>query len=128
MDSFTIPSSKDIYIEINGKRAAIVESYKVTATKNLKTVGAIGSDRAVATVKGKTEYVIELSKVSTAGSNLSDGIDVFSLSDFSVVIVKPDRKIIFTGCEWDTVTESASVSESVIEKMRLTALKRVCVA
>lgn len=127
MNNFTLPSSRDIYIEIDGKRAAVVENYKVTASRNCKTVGALGHDGAVATVKGTTEYVIELSKVSTLSSALSDGIDVFELSDFSLVIVKPDRKIIFTGCEWDTLTETASVSESVIEKIRLTAQKRVCV-
>lgn len=127
MDKTSLPSSKDIYIEIEGKRAAVVESYKIIASRNVKTVGALGQNGSVASVIGRPQYIIELSKVCSEGSRFYDGIDIYSLSDFSVVIVKPDKKIIFTGCEWDTLTETASVTDSVIEKLRLTALKRVCV-
>lgn len=125
MVNCTLPSSRDIYIEVNGKKAAVVESYRVTAVRNNKAVGAFGETSPVAQIKGSTQYTIELSKV-VAAPPLGDGIDFFSLSDFNLVIVKPGQKIIYSGCEWESITESAELSGSVIEKIRLTALKRVC--
>ncbi|MGN1081750.1 MAG: hypothetical protein ACI4QV_06635 [Acutalibacteraceae bacterium] len=127
MNNTSLMSSKDIYIEINGVKAAVVESYRVSASRNNKKIGCFGEKQPVATVCGKTEYTVELSKVCATGSALNDGIDLYSLSNFNVVIVKPGKKIIFSGCEWDSITETANLTDSVIEKISLTALKRVCV-
>ena len=56
---------------------------------------------------------------------VSDGIDFHALSDFTLVIVKPDRRIVYTGCQWSEIAESGELSEMVAERITLIAKKRV---
>lgn len=39
-----IPTSADIYLEINGTRVAVVQSYQVTAKRTSQTVEAFGQE------------------------------------------------------------------------------------
>lgn len=38
-----IPTTADIYLEVNGVRVAVVQSYKVTASRESKAIYAFGS-------------------------------------------------------------------------------------
>ena len=51
--------------------------------------------------------------------------DFQALSDFTIVIVKPDRKILFTGCQWSGVTEQAASSDPVCETLTAVAAARL---
>jgi hypothetical protein len=42
-----------------------------------------------------------------------------------VVIVKPDRKIIYSGCEWSGIDEAASLGGAVLESVSIVAAKRL---
>ena len=50
-----IPTSADIYLEINGTRVAVVQSYQVTAKRTSQTVEAFGQEEPVATIRGQTQ-------------------------------------------------------------------------
>ena len=58
-----IPTSADIYLEINGVRVAVVQSYSVTTTRSSKVIEAFGQEEPVATIAGANQYVIELSRL-----------------------------------------------------------------
>ena len=47
-----IPTSADIYLEINGTRVAVVQSYQVTAKQTSQTIEAFGQAEPVATIRG----------------------------------------------------------------------------
>ena len=53
------------------------------------------------------------------------GIDFHTLDGFSLVIVKPDRRILYTGCQWSQIAETGQLSEMVAEKITVVASKRV---
>lgn len=122
MAKIMIPTSADIFIEVNGKRVAAAQSYRVKSSRESKYVEAFGSTEPVGTVGGKVRHWVELSRVCLCDSS---GIDFYSLSGFNVVIVKPDEKIIYSGCEWADIVQSASINEVVIEKVGLVAGKRL---
>ena len=121
----SFPTSRDISIEINGKRLAVAQSYKVKASKESRYIESFGQEEPVGTVGGRSRYLIELSRVYVTDTALSDGIDFYSLSDFNVVIAKPDRRIIFSGCEWSDIVEGSSVGEVVLESVAILASKRM---
>ena len=50
---------------------------------------------------------------------------VTDLTDFSLVIVKPDRRVVYTGCQWMSLEESAALGGTVLEKVSLTATGRM---
>ena len=50
MAFITFPTSKDIYIEIDGRRLATAQSYKAKTTRESRYVEAFGSAEPVGTV------------------------------------------------------------------------------
>lgn len=92
-----IPTSADIYLEINGTRVAVVQSYQVTAKRTSQTVEAFGQEEPVATIRGQTQYALSLSRLYATDEALRDGISFMDLDDFNLVICKPDRKVIYSA-------------------------------
>lgn len=125
MLNITFPTSKDIYIEVNGKKLAVVESYKAKSTCESQYIEAFGQTEPVGTVSGRVRHVVELSRVYACEENSSGKVNFYELSNFNLVIVKPDRKIIYSGCEWSGITETASLNNTVIESITLIASKRM---
>lgn len=119
------PTSSDIYLEANGKKIAVVQSYKVMAKRSSKSIEAFGESEPVATLEGQKTYTIELTRLYASDDAISDGIDFYSISDFSLVIAKPDRRIIYTGCQWAEIQEDGQLGENVNERITLIAAKRV---
>ena len=63
-----IPTSADIYLEVNGSRVAVVQSYKVTATRSSKAIYAFGQEAPVATIRGQGKYTLELTRIYATAS------------------------------------------------------------
>ena len=127
MSEMYFPTSRDVYIEVDGKKIAAVESYKTTASQENHLVESFGIDEAIANTRGKKTYSLELTRVVMTESALSDGVDFYELDDFNVVIVKPDKRIVYSGCVWTKLTESASLGETLIESVSVSAAGRMCI-
>lgn len=125
MSIVSFPTSSDIYLEAEGKKIAVVQSYKAVARRSEKTVEAFGEKEPVATIATQLSYKIELTRLYATEEAIADGIDFHSLEDFSLVIVKPDRRIAYTGCQWSEISESGELSELVAEKISIVAASRV---
>ena len=87
-----IPTSSDIYLEVDGKKVAVVQSYTAQSTKSSTTVEAFGEREPVATIPGQSRHVLELTRIYATDEALADGIHFHDLEDFSLVICKPDRR------------------------------------
>ena len=119
------PTSSDIYLELEGKKVAVVQSYTAKASKSSKSVEAFGESEPVATIAGQKKYVLELTRLYATDDAISDGINFYDLADFSLVICKPDRKVIYSGCEWSAIAEEGELNAMVAEKITITAAKRL---
>ena len=120
-----IPTTADIYLEVNGVRVAVVQSYRVTATRASKAIYAFGQTEPVATIRGQGQCTIELERIYATDEALRDGINFMELDDFSLVVCKPDRNVIYAGCQWSRLQESAEVGGNVIEKITVEARRRI---
>jgi len=125
MAATIIPTSRDIYLEVDGKKVAVVQSYTAQTTKTSTTVEAFGESEPVATIPGQHQHVLELTRIYATDEALADGIDFYSLEDFSLVICKPDRKVIYSGCEWSGIQEDGELNATVAERVTLTAARRI---
>ena len=119
------PTSSDIYLEIDGKKVAVVQSYTAKSTRSSQTVEAFGEDEPVATIPGQRNHVLELTRLYATDEAIRDGIDFYSLSDFSLVICKPDRKVIYSDCQWSGIQETGTLGDMVLEKVTIVARKRL---
>ena len=125
MAANVIPTSSDIYLEVDGKKVAVVQSYTAQSTKTSTTVEAFGEKEPVATLPGQTKHVLELTRIYATDEALADGIDFYGLEDFSLVICKPDRRVIYSGCQWSKIGESGNLGASVMEKVTVVASRRL---
>ena len=119
------PTSADIYLEVDGKRVAVVQSYSAKATKTSRAVEAFGESEPVATLDGQRKYTLELTRLYATDEAISDGIDFYGMKDFSLVICKPYRKVIYSGCEWSSIQEDGELDAMVAEKITVTASHRI---
>lgn len=125
MNTTGFPTSSDIYLEADGKKIAVVQSYTAKTTKTSRTVEAFGEDQPVATIPGQQNHVVELTRLYATDEAIRDGIDFHNLEDFSLVICKPDRKIIYSDCQWSSIQENATIGSMVLEKVTLVASRRI---
>lgn len=119
------PTSADIYIEINGRKVAVVQSYTAKSSKTSRHIEAFGESQPVATSVGQPTYRIELSRLYVTDTALKDGISFHDMDNFSLIIVKPDKKVIYTGCRWSDISESAGLGDMVLEKVSVIAATRM---
>ena len=125
MSVIGFPTSSDIYLEADGKKVAVVQSYRATATRSEQVVEAFGESEPVATIANQLQYKLELTRLYVTDEAVGDGINFHELSNFSLVIVKPDRRIVYTGCQWSQIAEDGELSEMVAEKITIVAADRV---
>lgn len=119
------PTSSDIYLELDGRKIAVVQSYTAKASKSSQSVEAFGESEPVATIEGQRKYTVELTRLYATEEAVSDGINFYDLQDFSLVICKPDRKIIYSGCQWSAIQEDGQLNAMVAERVTLVAAKRI---
>jgi hypothetical protein len=125
MNMTGFPTSSDIYLEANGKKIAVVQSYRARAKRASKNIEAFGAAEPIASIEGQKSYTVELTRLYATDTAISDGVDFYSINDFSLVIAKPDRRIVYTGCQWSDIQEDGQLGENVIEKITLVASGRV---
>ena len=125
MEITGFPTSSDIYLELDGRKIAVVQSYTAKAAKTSQAVEAFGESEPVATLNGQRKYTLELTRLYATDDAISDGINFYELSDFSLVICKPDRKVIYSGCEWSQIAESGELDAMVAEKVTVAAARRI---
>ena len=125
MEITGFPTSADIYLEVDGKKVAVVQSYSSKASKTSQSVEAFGESEPVATIEGQRKYTLELTRLYATEDAVTDGINFYDLRDFSLVICKPDRKVIYSGCQWSTIAEEGELNAMVAEKVTVLAAKRI---
>ena len=125
MEVTGFPTSCDIYLELEGKKVAVVQSYTAKATKTSQVVEAFGESEPVATIEGQKRYTLELTRLYATDNAVSDGINFYDMKNFSLVICKPDRKVIYSGCQWSAIQEEGKVGSMVAEKVTVVAASRI---
>ena len=63
MANTVLPLSSDIYLEVDGKKVAVVQSYTTRATRTSREIEAFGETEPVATIAGANKYALELSRL-----------------------------------------------------------------
>lgn len=94
-----LPTSYDIYLEQNGEKVATVQSYMSS--------------------KGNDGYQIRLSRVYM----LDVKRPLYCLDNFSLVVEKPGKIIVYTGCHWKSMTEE-TLDRMLCEKADIIAESR----
>ncbi|WP_432400945.1 hypothetical protein [Wukongibacter sp. M2B1] len=128
LHSSGIPTSKDIYFRIinddgESQKVAVVESYRASKKREVRSQKEFGSDEPVATYATSTDYELEITRAYATKEAINDGIYLDDLENFDFVIEKPDRTETYSGCNWGEIGEDGKLEDKVTENMRFTAAK-----
>ena len=119
------PTSSDIYLELEGKKVAVVQGYTCKTTQTSVAVEAFGEDEPVATIQGPQNHVVELKRLYATDEAIADGLDFYAMKNFSLVICKPDRKVIYADCQWTSIKEAGELGAMVLEQVTMVASHRI---
>ena len=122
MNTYQIPTSREISVTINGVRQGVVQGYTLHAEKESRSLEAFGSSLPVATVTGREQYTITLKRLLLPQQPQED---FFDLEDFTLAIVKPECQIVFSGCQWQSIDQSCTVGENCLETVTVVAQRRM---
>lgn len=122
-----ILNSDDIFIEIDGKRIAGVESYGTRYSNDIKLIDAFGQRTPIGYARGSRKHTVDLSRVYLENTAINDGIDFYNLSDFdwNLVIEKAGKRTVYKSCVISDISEDGQLKGNVAEKVTLMALDRV---
>ena len=125
MAATIIPTSRDIYLEVDGKKVAVVQSYTAQTTKTSTDGGGLWRRASRwPPFRASTSHVLELTRIyATDEAIRPTGSTFTSLEDFSLVICKPDRRMIYSGCQWSNIGESGTLGAMVVEKVTVVAAR-----
>ena len=73
----------------------------------------------------ESKYALELSRLYATDEAIGDGINFYDLEDFSIVICKPGKRVIYSQCRWSGIEESAKLHETVVETLTLISRHRM---
>ena len=119
------PTSANIYLEMDGRKVAVVQSYTAKASKTSQSVEAFGESEPVATIPGPRKHTVTLTRLYATEEAAKGGMSFHELEDFNLVICKPDRRIIYSGCQWQDLSETGKLGDMVLEKVTIVAARRV---
>jgi hypothetical protein len=122
--STQFPTSKDVTFELNGRSIAVVQSYNTSYSKEDKEVDAFGEEEPIGFAPGKKQYTIKITKAYIHDSAVKDGINFYNINNFDFVIVKPDKRIVYTGCSITSIEEEGSLNDVIAENINIRATRR----
>ena len=125
MIQIQIPDGAAITVEVDGKKVAAVQKLTIRCVQKRSTVEAFGQVDPVQSVAGGMQYELVLSRLQVQGNGLLPEVDFFGQKGFDVLVAKPGSKVVYTGCEWNEIEQSASLGGEEVEQVRFTASGRV---
>lgn len=124
MIGINFPTSKDIYIEVKGKKLAAVSGYKIKSTCEKKYIRSFWNSESIGILPGNVVHEIQLSRIYIYNNEINNYQDFFELSNFNLVLMKPGKKVVYSGCKWIQISESVNSQNIIIEDAILISKNR----
>lgn len=99
------PTGDVMYLEAGGKKIAVVQCYTAKPDANGR-------------------HYITMYKVHAANEAIRNGLAFYTLDDFNLVICKPNRKVIYSGCRWIGIEETGTLGAMTVEWISAVAERR----
>jgi hypothetical protein len=109
----------EIFLEAQGMRIALAESYTEQAAQDIRPVSVWGEQFPSSVAAGAVRYELTLRNVRP-----EEGVDLYAAADFTVTAAGPDRRIVYSGCRWKTLAAAGGKGERALRSMELLAAAR----
>ncbi|MBW7572717.1 hypothetical protein [Caproiciproducens faecalis] len=112
-------ADREVYLEADGERVAVADSYTVKCVQQSRTVSAWGEQDAVSTAPGRISYELTVQNVRS-----QSGTDLCALSGFSLIAAGSAGRVVYSGCRWKNITAEGGAGNTPRQSMELVAAAR----
>lgn len=126
MEITGFPTSADIYLEVDGKKVAVVQSYSSKASKTSQSVEAFGESEPVTTIP-RTDQVCAGADAALAIPTTPSATVSASMTSATSpwLSASPTDGSSTAAAQWSTIAEEGELNAMVAEKVTVLAAKRI---
>lgn len=121
-----VTTSDDIFIEVDGKKIAGVESYSSKFNQDIKTHDAFGQKDPIGYSEGSRKYTVDISRMYLEDTAIADGVSFYDLANYNwnLVIAKNGKRTVFKSCIVSDISEDGQLKDKIAERITIMALSR----
>ena len=119
------PAEPSVEVFLNGNRIGLLQEYSVTEKTEAIPLRSFGENTPLGLLSGTKIYTLNLKRLLLDRPEIPLQYSPYGLKDFRLVLRDGRRTLDFSGCRWNSVSESYRLGDSVAEELQLTALSCV---
>ncbi len=111
-------------VRIGSTRVGMLQSFREQTECKAAAVRAIGENKAGKLIPGALTYRVRLTRLMLDTDAVGDPFVFHNLHAFSLTLTGCGRNVLYTGCEFTSITRCCEVGGNVIEEAELIAVGR----
>ena len=119
-----IPLPKAYTVKLGSTRVGMLQSFREQTECKTSVVRAFGENEASCWVPGALTYRVKLNRLLLDTNIIEDPLLLHDLHAFSLTLTGCGRTVVYTGCEFTSITRCCQVGGEVVEEAELVAAGR----
>ena len=123
--AYEAPPLPEAYmVSLGSTRIGMLQSFREQTECKTTAVRAIGENRASRWIPGALTYRVRLERLLLDTNVIADPLLLHDLHGFSLTLTGCGRTVVYTGCEFTSITRRCQVGGDVVEEAELVAAGR----
>lgn len=119
-----LPLPEAYTVSLGSTRIGMLQSFREQTECKTTAVRAIGENRASRWIPGALTYRVRLERLLLDTNVIADPLLLHDLHGFSLTLTGCGRTVVYTGCEFTSITRRCQVGGDVVEEAELVAAGR----
>ena len=119
-----LPLPEAYMVSLGSTRIGMLQSFREQTECKTTAVRAIGENRASRWIPGALTYRVRLERLLLDTNVIADPLLLHDLHGFSLTLTGCGRTVVYTGCEFTSITRRCQVGGDVVEEAELVAAGR----
>lgn len=119
-----IPLPEAYTVSLGSTRIGMLQSFREQTECKTTAVRAIGENGASRWIPGSLTYRVRLERLLLDTNVIADPLLPHDLHGFSLTLTGYGRTVVYTGCEFTSITRRCQVGGDVVEEAELVAAGR----
>lgn len=119
-----IPLPKAYTVKLGSTRVGMLQSFREQTECKTSAVRAVGENKASRWIPGALTYRVKLNRLLLDTNIIEDPLLLHDLHAFSLTLTGCGRTVVYTGCEFTSITRCCQSGGDVVEEAELVAAGR----
>lgn len=119
-----LPLPEAYAVSLGSTRIGMLRSFREQTERKATAVRAIGESSASRWIPGALTYRVRLERLLLDTNVIADPLFLHELHGFSLTLTGCGRTVVYTGCEFTSITRRCQAGGDVVEEAELVAAGR----